>query len=101
MIGGLDNDTYYVDHVGDVITEVSGEGTDTVNSSISYTLTANVERLALSGSSAINGTGNELDNYITGNSGANTLTGNEDNDTLNGWAGADTMIGGLDMTHIM
>ncbi len=66
MIGGLDNDTYYVDNVGDVITEVSGEGTDTVNSSITYTLTANVENLNLTGTANIRGTGNDLDNTIMG-----------------------------------
>ena len=95
MIGGLGNDTYTVDNIGDVITENTGEGTDTVNSSITYTLGSNVENLTLSGSSATNGIGNELDNSITGNTGANILTGNAGNDTLKGGTGADTMIGGV------
>ena len=47
MIGGLGNDTYYVDNVGDVVTELAGEGTDTVDSSISYALGSNVENLTL------------------------------------------------------
>ena len=94
MIGGTGNDTYYVDNTGDVVTEDSGEGTDLVSSSVTYTLGSNVENLILSGNDSINGTGNDLDNYITGNSGANTLTGNGGADTLEGSSGDDTMVGG-------
>ena len=86
MIGGLGNDTYVVDVVTDSIIENAGEGTDTVQSGITYSLGANVENLTLTGTSAFNGTGNELDNVLTGNSSANTLDGG---------TGADTMIGGL------
>ncbi len=85
MIGGTGNDSYYVDHVGDIIIENSAQGTDTVFSTISYTLGNHLENLTLQGTSAINGTGNTLNNRIRGNSG---------NNVLNGKAGADTMIGG-------
>ena len=95
MIGGLGSDSYTVDNAGDVTTEAAGEGTDTVSSSITWTLAANVENLTLSGSAAINGTGNGDANVLTGNSAANVLTGLGGNDTLNGGTGADTMIGGL------
>ncbi len=96
LIGGADNDTYVVDNTGDVVTENANEGTDLVQSSIAYTLGINVENLTLTGGTAINGTGNALNNVLTGNAANNLLTGGAGNDTLNGGAGADTLIGGTD-----
>lgn len=92
--GGAGNDTYTVDNAGDVVAENADEGTDLVKSSITYTLGANLENLTLTGSAAINGTGNDANNTLTGNTAANTLTGGGGNDTLNGAAGADTLVGG-------
>ena len=89
MSGGLGNDTYIVDNIGDSVMENLGEGTDTVQSSIGYTLGSNVENLALLGTADLNGTGNELDNSLTGNAGANSLDGGAGNDLLNGGAGDD------------
>jgi Ca2+-binding RTX toxin-like protein len=101
LIGGLGNDTYVVDSLSDTITEALNAGTDTVQSSVAYTLGTNVENLTLTGSGAINGTGNSLNNLITGNSGNNSLTGGSGNDTLNGGTGTDTLIGGLgDDTYV-
>ena len=81
MSGGTGDDTYVVDNAGDTVTENANEGTDTVQTSLTYTLGANLENLTLTGSSAINGTGNASDNVLTGNSGTNTLTGGAGNDT--------------------
>ena len=92
--GGVGDDTYIVDSATDVITENLNEGLDNVQSSVTYTLAANVENLILTGTTAINGTGNALDNVLTGNSAANTLTGGAGNDRLDGKGGADKMLGG-------
>lgn len=96
LVGGTGNDTYVVARTtGISITENAGEGTDTVQASVTYTLGNNVENLTLTGSSAINGTGNTLDNVLTGNGGNNTLTGGGANDTLDaGSAGTDSLVGG-------
>ncbi|MBX9756067.1 MAG: hypothetical protein K2X80_15030, partial [Pseudomonadaceae bacterium] len=104
MKGGVGNDTYVLDSASDVVTENVSEGTDTVQTGISLNkdLMANVENLTLTGTSAISGLGNALDNILTGNSAANTLTGYAGNDRLIGLGGADTMIGGLgDDTYVI
>jgi Ca2+-binding RTX toxin-like protein len=95
LIGGTGNDLYIVDSLGDVVTEGLNAGTDTVSSQIAYTLGANLDNLTLTGTAALNGTGNALDNILTGNSSSNTLSGGAGNDTLNGGGGADTMVGGI------
>jgi Ca2+-binding RTX toxin-like protein len=96
MDGGLGNDTYVVDNNFDVIVEAAAQGTDTVKSAISYVLGAdsNLENLTLTGSAAINATGNQVSNTLTGNSGSNVLDGGAGNDVLVGGKGADTLIGG-------
>ena len=93
MIGGAGNDTYIVDNAGDVVTEALNEGTDTVQTSVSFTLGANVENLTLTGSANINGTGNGAGQRHHRQQRQQRLTG-RGNDTLDGGAGADTMIGG-------
>ena len=92
MSGGSGNDTYVVDAAGDTVTEAASEGTDTVQASVSHTLGANVENLTLTGTGAINATGNTLDNTLTGNSGNNVLSGGAGNDTMAGGAGNDTYV---------
>lgn len=121
MVGGTGDDSYVIDNAGDVVTELAGEGLDTVKASISWTLGANVENLDLWTTGNLNGAGNDLDNTINGNSGKNILeggagadflvggdgddqlfggagddrlTGNNGSDTLNGGAGADRLSGG-------
>lgn len=94
MKGGLGNDLYYVENVGDVVTEILSQGIDTVSSRLTYTLPANVENLTLTATDVINGTGNELANVITGNSAANQLNGGAGNDTLDGGLGANRLTGG-------
>ncbi len=111
MLGGTGNDVYYVDNVGDQVIEMLVGATiggylqrdyEVVNSSVTFTLGDNLERLDLVGvdnpstgsGQDINGTGNALDNIINGNDGDNILLGGEGNDQLNGGAGNDTLNGG-------
>jgi Ca2+-binding RTX toxin-like protein len=95
MNGGAGSDFYYVDNAGDAVTELSGQGTDIVHSTVSYTLGANIENGVLDGSSSVDLTGNTLANTLTGNDGDNFLYGMAGNDKLIGGAGNDTLRGGL------
>lgn len=114
MRGGIGNDVYTVDDIGDIVIEEIGGGADAVYTRLDrYVLSANVEKLVLTGTANLAGTGNGLNNTLVGNDGANvlygldgadtlngglgndTLYGGDGNDTLNGGAGADTMHGGM------
>ena len=92
MVGGAGNDIYVVDAVGDFITEVAAQGTDLIRSSVSFTASANVENLTLTGSADLDATGNTLANALIGNSGANVLDGLAGADKLAGGAGDDTYV---------
>ncbi|WP_040309806.1 beta strand repeat-containing protein [Asticcacaulis biprosthecium] len=86
MTGGLGDDTYYVDHIQDNVAEQHLQGTDTILSSVSYSLFGRaVETLTLTGA-AVSATGNGLNN---------TLTGTDSNNVLDGGGGADKLVGGL------
>ena len=101
MIGGAGNDTYCVDNAADIIIEKQGEGTDTVISTITYSLTAaynfnqaELENLTLAGAGDLDGTGTQFANYLIGNSANNHLYGLGGDDTLDGGGGNDTLSGG-------
>ncbi|MDF8333558.1 calcium-binding protein [Novosphingobium cyanobacteriorum] len=95
MYGGSGNDVFVVDNLLDRTIENRPGGTDTVRSSVTLTLAANIENLELIGTRAVNGTGNKLDNMLTGNDARNTLSGGKGADTLNGEGGSDSLVGGL------
>jgi|GEM_PF-2022034 len=88
--GGMGDDSYVVDNASDAIIEREGEGTDSVRSSVSFALHANVEILTLTGTGNTNATGNVLDNMLTGNSGKNQLNGGGGADMMYGRGGDDT-----------
>lgn len=94
LSGGYDDDTYIVDDPGDVVVEANLflGGIDTVRSSVSFTLPARVENLALTGT-ASHGTGNGSSNVLTGNAEGNTLLGLAGNDLLEAQGGNDTLTG--------
>ncbi|MDO8456692.1 MAG: peroxidase family protein [Burkholderiaceae bacterium] len=96
LVGGAGNDTYVIDHTGVTVTEAggAGSGTDTVQSSVTTTLSNNVENLTLTGAGNISGTGNGSNNVIVGNTGNNALSGGGGTDTITGGAGTDTITGG-------
>ncbi|MFN0193743.1 MAG: calcium-binding protein [Aestuariivirga sp.] len=91
LLGGVGNDTYHVDNVLDQVSEFVGEGIDTVRSSVNWTLSAEVEKLYLTGA-AVSGTGNALVNFIYGTAGNNMLDGGGGGDRLLGGSGNDTYI---------
>lgn len=97
VVGGGGDDTLITDNAKYKLLELIGDGTDTVKSTVSYTLTTNVENLSLLGAKNINAIGNELSNLLIGNAGNNILRGNEGADRLYGGAGNDRMVGGSGM----
>ena len=94
LVGGIGDDIYVVDSTTDTITENANAGTDTIQSSVTYTIPnlTNIENLTLTGTATINGTGNTGNNVITGNSANNTLNGGAGIDTLIGAAGNDIYV---------
>jgi Ca2+-binding RTX toxin-like protein len=93
MSGGLGSDRYVVDDVADSVTELAGQGTDLVETTLNtYTLGENVERLVFTGVGNFVGNGNILNNHITGGSGSDTLFGGGGTDRLMGGLGDDTYI---------
>ncbi len=93
LMGGVGNDVYVIDSALDQLFEQAAQGTDRVESTVDFTLGANLEDLTLLGT-ALRGTGNELANTLRGNDLANTLDGGAGNDTLVGGLGNDVLNGG-------
>ncbi|MFC5360261.1 calcium-binding protein [Azospirillum himalayense] len=82
LVGGTGDDVHIVDSAGDVVVEAVNQGFDEVRTSLAaYTLGANVEALIHTGSGPFSGTGNTLDNRLSGADGDDSLSGGTGNDT--------------------
>lgn len=94
MVGLGGDDTYIVDNAGDVVIEGAGDGSDTIQTSVDFTLgsAAEIECLIVTGSANVSLTGNAIVNTITGNAGANKVYGGLGNDILRGGSGKDTFV---------
>jgi len=97
------DDSYFVDG-NDYVVEYAGDGNDIVYARSSFALGVgmSVESLGTvdnAATTAINLTGNALDNYVTGNAGANTLNGGGGSDILWGRGGDDSYF--ADMNDVV
>ncbi len=90
--GGAGNDTYVIDNDGVTVVEAVNGGTDTVRASVDVVLADNVEHLVITGTAGRAGTGNALNNSLTGGNGNDTLDGGAGNDTLSGGNGDDVYV---------
>jgi Ca2+-binding RTX toxin-like protein len=102
-VGGSGDDHYYVDSVGDIVTEYADGGTDTIRTTVDLQLPDNVENGIIQGAVGLTLYGNVLDNHLTGSAGDDTILadggndfvkGGAGNDYLGGEAGNDTIVGG-------
>ncbi|MBE9192560.1 FG-GAP repeat protein [Gloeocapsopsis crepidinum LEGE 06123] len=100
LVGGPGNDVYIINNPGDIVVEAENAGIDLVRSSVSYTLGNNVENLTLTGTRAINGIGNDLNNVIRGNAANNQLVGDAADDTLYGGDGNDILYGDFTFSEV-
>lgn len=92
MVGGAGDDYYEVDDANDMIIELADDGDDFVRSTVSWTLGAHLERLAVDGDSDLTVTGNGLNNGLWGNNGNNVITGGRGDDYVEGGLGNDTYV---------
>ncbi len=94
LVGGNGDDAYLVDQQGDLVFEDAGGGVDSVTSSASFYLYANLENLTLAaGAGDIFGVGNDLSNSIVGNEGSNLLIAGSGDDEVHGGGSRDAIFG--------
>ncbi len=102
LLGGLGDDTYVVDDLLDTVTELAGEGKDTVQTTLlTYILGSNVENWIALGAANLSVDGNTLNNVHTGNTGNNTIYGGGGDDTMLGGEGGDLLIIGAGRSLIL
>jgi beta-glucanase (GH16 family) len=91
MTGGTGDDIYYLYSGINRAAESAGQGVDTIDTWMSYTLPENFENLRVTGDGRY-AFGNSVDNIITGGSGSQTIDGGAGNDVLIGAGGADIFV---------
>jgi Ca2+-binding RTX toxin-like protein len=93
MAGGLGNDIHIIDNTGDAVTELAGQGTDSVRTTLAvYTIAANVERLYNDALTAYTAIGNASNNTMYGNNGDDRFRDyNLGTDAFSGGNGVDSM----------
>lgn len=101
MVGGAGNDQYDIDDAGDAVVELANGGTDDVITTVSWTLSTNVEIARLAEGSALNLTGNATANTLHGNASDNTLDGGQGSDTLYGYEGNDTYFVDVEADRVL
>ena len=101
MEGGAGNDRYIIDSAADVVMEAAGAGQDTIESFVSYTLSAHVETLRLLGTDNVDGTGTGADEALVGNTADNVLSGMDGFDVITAKAGDDHLIGGAGLDWLV
>ncbi|BAY08331.1 DUF4347 domain-containing protein [Calothrix sp. NIES-2098] len=95
LVGGDGDDIYYIDSASDIVDENATTGKDTVYAAITYSLVGkNLENLILTGTAAIDATGNELNNTIKGNNADNSLLAGEGDNLVYGLGGNDSLASG-------
>jgi serralysin len=100
MAGGNGNDRYVVDNANDRVQETVSGAYDSIFSSVSRGLEANVEAMYMTGIRASWAVGNGLDNMINGNTINNAIAGGAGSDWIWGQAGNDRIVGGQGVDHL-
>jgi trimeric autotransporter adhesin len=95
LIGGTGNDAFVVNNSADVVQNGSTTTSDTIQSSVTFSLPSNVDSLTLTGSANLTATGNtDANNVLAANSGNDLLVGTAFSTTINGGIGSDTILAG-------
>ncbi|GLZ23103.1 hypothetical protein Bpla01_66320 [Burkholderia plantarii] len=100
LIGGAGNDTFVVNNAGDVVQAQAG-GSNVIQTSVSLTGPANVQRLTGTGSADLALTGNGQGEIVTGNAGHDTLVAGSASDTLVAGTGVATLVGAAGTTFVV
>ena len=106
MRGFLGDDIYIIRDSRDSVIETTGEGHDTILTTLNYTLSSTqfveeLHALDVAGTEALSLQGNQLNNVLRGNAGHNALRGGAGDDTIYGHGGNDTIYGGADSDTIV